>query len=473
MAEIRLSKLIKQFNIGLATLVDFLNENGAEVDFNPNSKVSDTFLPLIEQRFGKDLALREAAQKTDVRLSQILEKAAEIKAKKEAEDIMTVRANKLMRQYNVGLEALISFLNEQGAGLEMLPNVKIPAYYLPAIQERFGADKTPEAKPEPTAIRQEVSIEPEAFDWDAFEALTVSGSSSQLVEETAPSSSKIRENEIIEGTVTAIGKREVIVNIGYKTEGVISATEFRYNPDLKVGDKVNIYVESAEDRKGQLVLSHRKARALQSWDRVCVAYDNGEIVKGYVKSKSKGGMIVDVFGCEAFLPGSQIDIHYVRDYDQYVSRTMDFKIVKLNQEFRNIVVSHKALQEAELESKKAELLSGMEAGQILEGTVKHIAEYGVFVDLGGIDGLIHINNLRKNNIDNPEAVSPVGKTISVVILDIDAEKQRISLGLKPITAGPAKTIKADSPKQKSVSIENFDAQSIFNSKALDLFNKDK
>ena len=245
-----------------------------------------------------------------------------------------------------------------------------------------------------------------------------------------------KDNEVVEGTVTAISKREVIVNIGYKSEGVIQAPEFRYNPDLKVGDKVEVYVESAEDRKGQLILSHKKARALKSWDRVNEACNNDEIVKGFIKTRTKGGMIVDVFGIEAFLPGSQIDIKPIRDYDAYVNQTMDFKIVKINQEFRNVVVSHKALLEAEQEARRAELISKLEKGQILEGTVKNITNYGVFVDLGGVDGLIHITDLSWGRIDNPEEVVSLDEKIKVVVKEFDPSQKRIALGYKQLTPHP-------------------------------------
>ena len=281
------------------------------------------------------------------------------------------------------------------------------------------------------------SVDPDKFDWDAFENEDVYGEDKKTVaEEYDKTLSKVVENEVVEGTVTAISKREVLVNIGYKSEGVIMAPEFRYNPDLKVGDKVEVYVESAEDRKGQLVLSHKKARALRSWDMVNQAYNNNEIVKGYVKTRTKGGMIVDIFGIEAFLPGSQIDIKPIRDYDQYVDTTMDFKIVKINQEFRNVVVSHKALIEAELEQQKSEIISKLEKGQILEGTVKNITNYGVFVDLGGVDGLIHITDLSWGRINHPEEVVHLDQKIRVVILDFDEAKKRIALGLKQLTVHP-------------------------------------
>ena len=283
------------------------------------------------------------------------------------------------------------------------------------------------------------SVAPENFDWEAFEGNTsvYGGEEKEKIREAYDQTlSKVVENEVVEGEVTAIGKREVIVTIGGKSEGVISAPEFRYNPDLKVGDKVEVYVESAEDRKGQLILSHKKARALKSWDRVNEAYNNNEIVKGFVKTRTKGGMIVDVFGIEAFLPGSQIDIKPIRDYDAYVNQTIDFKIVKINQEFRNVVVSHKALLEAEQEAKRAELISKLEKGQVLEGTVKNITNYGVFVDLGGVDGLIHITDLSWGRVNHPEEFVQLGEKIKVVVLDFNEQQKRIALGYKQLTPHP-------------------------------------
>ena len=307
------------------------------------------------------------------------------------------------------------------------------------------------------------SVAPEEFDWDAFENDTVAGEDraevAALYDQTLQ---KVVENEVVEGVVTAINKREVVVNIGAKSEGVISAPEFRYNPDLKVGDKVDVLVESAEDRKGQLVISHKKARQLKSWDMVNAAYDANEIVKGYVKTRTKGGMIVDVFGIEAFLPGSQIDIKPIRDYDVYVDTTMDFKIVKINQEFRNVVVSHKALLEAEQEAKRAELISKLEKGQVLEGTVKNITNYGVFVDLGGVDGLIHITDLSWGRISHPEEVVALDQKINVVVLDFNEAQKRIALGLKQLTPHPWEALSADikvgdTVKGKVVAIADYGA----------------
>jgi len=282
------------------------------------------------------------------------------------------------------------------------------------------------------------SVKPEDFDWDAFEKGDMYGDADRKAIEEAYNKtlSKVVENEVAEGEVTALTKREVVVNIGGKSEGVIPVSEFRYNPDLKVGDKVEVYVESAEDKKGQLVLSHRKARTLKSWDRVNEAFENEEVIKGFVKSRTKGGMIVDVFGIEAFLPGSQIDIKPIRDYDQFVNQTIDCKIVKINQEFRNVVVSHKALLEAEQEQKRAELIGKLEKGQVLEGTVKNITNYGVFVDLGGVDGLIHITDLSWGRINHPEEVVSLDEKIKVVVLDFNEEQKRIALGLKQLTPHP-------------------------------------
>ena len=290
------------------------------------------------------------------------------------------------------------------------------------------------------------SVAPEEFDWDAFEGnAEIYGNADKASIEAAydQTLSKVVENEVVEGVVTAISKREVIVNIGYKSEGVIQAPEFRYNPDLKVGDKVEVYVESAEDKKGQLILSHKKARALKSWDRVNEAFTADEVVKGFIKTRTKGGMIVDVFGIEAFLPGSQIDIKPIRDYDAFVNQNMDFKIVKINQEYRNVVVSHKALLEAEQEARRAELIGKLEKGQILEGTVKNITNYGVFVDLGGVDGLIHITDLSWGRIDSPEEVVSLDQKIKVVVKEFDPQQKRIALGYKQLTPHPWDNLNPD------------------------------
>ncbi len=275
------------------------------------------------------------------------------------------------------------------------------------------------------------------FNWDEFENGTSSNVSKQDLEKAYDETlNKIQEHEVVEGTVISIDKKEVVVNIGYKSDGIIPASEFRYNPDLKVGDKVEVYVEDQEDKKGQLVLSHKKARLSKSWELINKAMDDNEVIQGYIKCRTKGGMIVDVFGIEAFLPGSQIDVHPIRDYDMFVGKTMEFKVVKINQEYRNVVVSHKALIEAELEAQKKEIISHLEKGQVLEGTVKNITSYGVFVDLGGVDGLVHITDLSWGRVSDPHEVVQLDQKINVVILDFDEEKKRIALGLKQLTPHP-------------------------------------
>ena len=275
------------------------------------------------------------------------------------------------------------------------------------------------------------------FNWDEFESGSKAGNGEgELTKAYDETLNKIQEHQVVEGTVISIDKKEVVVNIGYKSDGIIPASEFRYNPDLKVGDKVEVYVESQEDKNGQLELSHKKARLQKSWDNINKAMEGGEIIQGYIKSRTKGGMIVDVFGIEAFLPGSQIDVHPIRDYDIFVGKTMEFKVVKINQEFRNVVVSHKALIEAELEAQRKEIISHLEKGQILEGTVKNITTYGVFVDLGGVDGLIHITDLSWGRVSDPHEVVELDQKINVVILDFDQEKKRIALGLKQLTPHP-------------------------------------
>ncbi len=278
----------------------------------------------------------------------------------------------------------------------------------------------------------------EQFDWEAYEKGDVlSDEQRKEVEKNYDSTlNNVNDHEVVDGTVISLNKREVVVNIGYKSDGIIPLNEFRYNPDLKVGDTVEVYIENQEDKKGQLVLSHKKARATRSWDRVNKALENSEIIKGYIKCRTKGGMIVDVFGIEAFLPGSQIDVKPIRDYDVFVGKTMEFKVVKINQEYRNVVVSHKALIEAELEQQKKEIISKLEKGQVLEGTVKNITSYGVFIDLGGVDGLIHITDISWGRVNDPHEVVELDQKLNVVILDFDDEKKRIALGLKQLTPHP-------------------------------------
>ena len=281
------------------------------------------------------------------------------------------------------------------------------------------------------------------FDWEAFENEAQGKQNEELVGKYDQTLSAIKDQEVVEGTVMSINKREVVVSVGFKSDGVVPAAEFRYNPELKVGDKVEVYVESQEDKNGQLVLSHKEARAARSWDRVNEALDNNEVVKGYIKCRTKGGMIVDVLGTEAFLPGSQIDVKPIHDYDVFVGKTMEFKIVKVNPDFRNVVVSHKALIEAELEAQKQEIISHLEKGQVLEGTVKAVMPYGVFMDLGGVDGLIHITDLSWGRVSDPNELLKAGDKINVVILDFDDDKKRIALGLKQLTPHPWEALSAD------------------------------
>mgnify|MGYP000053876525 FL=1 len=285
----------------------------------------------------------------------------------------------------------------------------------------------------------------EDFNWDAYEngEAVTSMSHEDLEKAYDGTLNKVNDREVVDGTVIAMNKREVVVNIGYKSDGIIPMSEFRYNPELKVGDTVEVYIENQEDKKGQLVLSHRKARATRSWDRVNAALENEEIIKGYIKCRTKGGMIVDVFGIEAFLPGSQIDVKPIRDYDVFVGKTMEFKVVKINQEFKNVVVSHKALIEAELEQQKKEIIGKLEKGQVLEGTVKNITSYGVFIDLGGVDGLIHITDLSWGRVSDPKEVVELDQKLNVVILDFDDEKKRIALGLKQLTPHPWDALDTD------------------------------
>ncbi|MFO7658821.1 MAG: 30S ribosomal protein S1 [Bacteroidales bacterium] len=311
------------------------------------------------------------------------------------------------------------------------------------IAAKKSAEKS-ETKQAKTGSEQN-SSDPD-FDWNAYsdrQEMFNQEQRKEIEKMYDDTLSTIAENEVVEGMVIAMNKREVVINIGYKSEGVVSLNEFRYNPDLKIGEKVEVYVESQEDKKGQLLLSHKKARALKSWDRVNAALEGNEIINGYIKCRTKGGMIVDVFGIEAFLPGSQIDVKPIRDYDMYVGKTMEFKVVKINHEFKNVVVSHKALIEAELEQQKKEIIAKLEKGQILEGTVKNITSYGVFIDLGGVDGLIHITDLSWGRVNHPEEIVQLDQKLQVVILDFDDEKKRIALGLKQLSPHPWDSLDAN------------------------------
>ncbi|HRS67434.1 MAG TPA: 30S ribosomal protein S1 [Paludibacteraceae bacterium] len=302
------------------------------------------------------------------------------------------------------------------------------------------------------------------FDWDAYAKgdMMTGEEKAALAAKYDQTLNQVKDKEVVTGTIISMNKREVVVNIGFKSDGIIPMSEFRYNPDLKVGDKVEVFIENQEDKKGQLILSHKSARASRAWDRVNEALESEEIVKGFVKCRTKGGMIVDIFGIEAFLPGSQIDVKPIRDYDVFVNKTMEFKVVKINQEFKNVVVSHKALIEAELELQKKEIISKLEKGQVLEGIVKNITSYGVFIDLGGVDGLIHITDLSWGRVNHPEEIVTLDQKINVVILDFDDEKKRIALGLKQLTPHPwdaldAKLNVGDKVKGKVVVMADYGA----------------
>ena len=328
-------------------------------------------------------------------------------------------------------------VNETGAEAAKAKEVVVESAGEMAAEEQPILKEKKEKK-----VKAEVSaaaaVTPEEFDWDSYEKDGFLSKRSRADQEKQyeETLSTVAVDEVVDGTVISMNNREVVINIGQKSEGVVSLNEFRYNPDLKVGDKVEVYVESQEDKKGQLVLSHKKARAYNSWDRVNSALENNEIITGYIKCRTKGGMIVDVFGIESFLPGSQIDVNPIRDYDVYVGKTMEFRVVKINQEFKNVVVSHKALIEAELEQQKKEIISRLEKGQVLEGTVKNITSYGVFIDLGGVDGLIHITDLSWGRVNHPEEIVQLDQKLNVVILDFDDDKKRIALGLKQLTPHP-------------------------------------
>jgi small subunit ribosomal protein S1 len=310
---------------------------------------------------------------------------------------------------------------------------------IPVAEEKIKKDAKPAVKAKREKPAPPTAEANEDFDWESLEDNTDTYSSTkrtELEDLYNNTLSTVQEKEVMDGTVISMNKREVVVDIGYKSDGIVSLNEFRYNPELKIGDKVDVYVENLEDKKGQMILSHKKARAVRSWDRVNEALDKDEIIKGFIKCRTKGGMIVDVFGIEAFLPGSQIDVKPIRDYDIFVGKTMEFKVVKINHEFRNVVVSHKALIEAELEQQKKEIISKLEKGQVLEGTVKNITSYGVFIDLGGVDGLIHITDLSWGRISHPNEIVELDQKLNVVILDFDDDKKRIALGLKQLTPHP-------------------------------------
>ncbi len=348
-----------------------------------------------------------------------------------------------------GVESQASELAEEEAEKPAKKEITASDYALPEKRAKRGAGIKPSEDNDldlpVSRVAHFTPATPEEFDWDSFESEELHGTSrykeyEALYDKTL---STVAVDEVVTGTVIQMNSREVVINIGYKSEGVVSLNEFRYNPGLKIGDTVEVYVESQEDKKGQLLLSHKKARAINSWDRVNASFENDEIITGYIKCRTKGGMIVDVFGIEAFLPGSQIDVKPIRDYDIYVGKTMEFKVVKINQEFKNVVVSHKALIEAELEQQKKEIIAKLEKGQVLEGTVKNITSYGVFIDLGGVDGLIHITDLSWGRVNHPEEIVQLDQKLNVVILDFDDDKKRIALGLKQLTSHPWDSVDPD------------------------------
>jgi len=304
--------------------------------------------------------------------------------------------------------------------------------------EEFKEQNAEQIQEKPVQVAEQPAQPNADFDWEGYaNGATISKEEqAKLTDQYEQTLNQVKDKEVVDGTIISMNKREVVVNIGFKSDGIIPMSEFRYNPDLKVGDKVEVFVENQEDKKGQLILSHKQARITRSWDRVNEALENDEIIKGFVKCRTKGGMIVEIFGIEAFLPGSQIDVKPIRDYDVFVGKTMEFKVVKINQEFKNVVVSHKALIEAELEQQKKEIISKLEKGQVLEGVVKNITSYGVFIDLGGVDGLIHITDLSWGRVNHPEEIVQLDQKINVVILDFDDEKKRIALGLKQLTPHP-------------------------------------
>jgi len=369
------------------------------------------------------------------------------------EEVTPAVEETVVEQAPVAIEAVIEeapVVEETPEAIEaVIEKEEVPAVE-PVVEEVPAVEAVVEETPaeeeivieEAPAVKVRVAVAPPVpqgdFDWDAYEnGVTISAESKADLEKIYDGTlNAIKDKEVVEGTVILINKREVVVNVGYKSDGVVPMSEFRYNPDLAVGDKVEVYIESQEDKKGQLILSHKQARATRSWDRVNAALETQEIVKGFVKCRTKGGMIVDVFGIEAFLPGSQIDVKPIRDYDVFVNKTMEFKVIKINHEFKNVVVSHKALIEAELELQKKEIIGKLQKGQVLEGTVKNITSYGVFIDLGGVDGLIHITDLSWGRVSHPEEIVSLDQKLNVVILDFDDEKKRIALGLKQLSAHP-------------------------------------
>ncbi|HZL11214.1 MAG TPA: 30S ribosomal protein S1 [Prolixibacteraceae bacterium] len=386
-----------------------------------------------------------------------IEQQETVETKTETAEVKTDAVEEIIEEPTAVVEEAVEAVEE---------TIETPAE---VVEESVVAEVEETAAPvkveKETKAAKTVAAEPAEFDWDALEeedkgfGRRTEKDLESLYEATLTT---VQEKEVVEGLVISMNKREVVIDIGYKSDGIVSLNEFRYNPELKPKDLVEVYIESLEDLKGQMILSHKKARALRSWDRVNEALEKDEVIKGYIKCRTKGGMIVDVFGIEAFLPGSQIDVKPIRDYDMYVGKTMEFKVVKINHEFRNVVVSHKALIEAELELQKKEIISKLEKGQVLEGTVKNITSYGVFIDLGGVDGLIHITDLSWGRISHPNEIVELDQKLNVVILDFDDDKKRIALGLKQLTPHPWDSLGAelkvgDSVKGKVVVMADYGA----------------
>ena len=388
-------------------------ETKAEVETGKEEALAEETQPEVEAK--EEVKEEQAEEKEEVAEEQKEEVVAEEKTEEPAEEKAEVKEEPAETVAEAAEEPVEETVEEPAAEKE--------------------AEVT---EPEKETITASV-VDPPEFDWSSIgkkqEAYT--DSEREKLEEIYNNTMKsIAEHEVLDGTVVAMNNREIVVNIGYKSDGVIPFNETRYNPDLKIGDQLEVYVENQEDSSGQLILSHKKARILRSWERINVAFEKEEVINGYVKCRTKGGLIVDIFGIEAFLPGSQIDVKPIRDYDVFVDKTMEFKVVKINQEYKNVVVSHKALIEDELEAQKIEIMAKLEKGQVLEGTVKNITSYGVFIDLGGVDGLIHITDLSWGRINHPEEVVELDQKIKVVILDFDDNKKRIALGLKQLTPHP-------------------------------------
>jgi len=421
-------------------------ENAKSVE-NADEKKQNAAAETTEKEVNKDEKKEPVAETADEKTAKTTpekkEKPAEKKSAPKADEKITEKAEKETKE--VKEEDVKKETKEEKAEKKKEVEEEKPAAKSEEVTEEKKEKE--EKKEDPVTSKEDSKSLTEKhgetgmadFDWDAYEeeAENLDENEVKKFEEKYDETlSTIAENEVTDGTVISMNKREVVINIGYKSEGVVSLNEFRYNPELKVGDTVEVYVESKEDKKGQLILSHKKARAMRSWDRVNQALEQDEIIKGFIKCRTKGGMIVDVFGIEAFLPGSQIDVKPIRDYDAYVEKTMEFKVVKINHEFKNVVVSHKALIEEELEQQKKEIIAKLEKGQVLEGTVKNITSYGVFIDLGGVDGLIHITDLSWGRVNHPEEIVQLDQKLNVVILDFDDDKKRIALGLKQLTPHP-------------------------------------